>query len=51
LGYTIIGKEGNRMMSGECYWWLRSEKAHIRMAKLASLTERLAGIVAPSEND
>jgi hypothetical protein len=51
LDYTMTGKEGNRVMSGKCYWWLWSGKAHIGMAKLASLTEWLAGIVAPSEND
>ena len=43
--YIRLGKAGNRGRNRKRYWWLMSEKAHKRMAKLASLAERLAGIV------
>ncbi|CAB4150694.1 hypothetical protein UFOVP577_23 [uncultured Caudovirales phage] len=47
LGYTASGNESNSDASGECYWWLWSETAQKRVAKLVPLTERLTGVVAP----
>ena len=49
IRYTRFGNASNRDRSRQRNWWLMSETAHKRMAKLASLAERLAGIVAPTE--
>jgi len=50
LGYTMLGNESNSGMSGKRNWWLRSETAHRRAAKLAPLTERLTRVAAPESS-
>jgi len=45
--YTPVGTASNGAGSEERYRWLRSERAHRWMAKLASMTEWLAGVAAP----
>ena len=47
LGYTRTGNESNSVRSRQRNWWLWSERAHMRTAKLASSTKRLTGTVAP----
>lgn len=46
-GYTHAGNESNSAWSRQRDWWLWSERAHMRTAKLASSTKRLTGTVAP----
>ena len=50
LDYTMLGNESNSGMSGKRNWWLRSEIAQIRAAKLAPLTERLTRVAAPKSS-
>ena len=46
-GYTALGNESNSDASGKRDWWHRSGIAHKWASKLAPMTERLTGIVAP----
>ena len=50
MDYTMLGNESNSGMSGKRNWWLRSEIAQIRAAKLAPLTERLTRVAAPKSS-